>query len=174
MKNFIAYDFETTGRDARFDQVLQAGFIIYDQNFNELKKLNIKSRLNPDIVPSINALKVNRLNISDILSERDSYYEMTLIIHKLLSEYKNSYFVGFNSINFDEEFFRQVFWEHCLFPYLTNTNGNLRLDVLNFATMVHAFRNNSINVNKNDSGKINFKLENLAKSNDINLSLIHI
>ena len=25
MKNFIAYDFETTGRDARFDQVLQAG-----------------------------------------------------------------------------------------------------------------------------------------------------
>ena len=74
MKNFIAYDFETTGRDARFDQVLQAGFIIYDQNFNELKKLNIKSRLNPDIVPSINALKVNRLNISDILSESDSYY----------------------------------------------------------------------------------------------------
>ena len=86
MKNFIAYDFETTGRDARFDQVLQAGFIIYDQNFNELKKLNIKSRLNPDIVPSINALKVNKLNISDILSERDSYYEMTLNIHKLLSE----------------------------------------------------------------------------------------
>ena len=102
MKNFIAYDFETTGRDARFDQVLQAGFIIYDQNFNELKKLNIKSRLNPDIVPSINALKVNKLSISDILSERDSYYEMTLNIHKLLSEFKNSYFVGFNSINFDE------------------------------------------------------------------------
>ena len=57
MKNFIAYDFETTGRDARFDQVLQAGFIIYDQNFNELKKLNIKSRLNPDIVPQLTHLK---------------------------------------------------------------------------------------------------------------------
>ena len=34
-------------------------------------------------MPSINALKVNKLNISDILSERDSYYEMTLNIHKL-------------------------------------------------------------------------------------------
>ena len=66
MKNFIAYDSETTGRDARFDQVLQAGFIVYDQNFYELQKLNIKSRLNPDIVPSINALKVNKLNISNI------------------------------------------------------------------------------------------------------------
>jgi exonuclease I len=98
---------------------------------------------------------------------------MTLNIHKLLSEFKNSYFVGFNSINFDEEFFRQILWEHFLFPYLTNTNGNLRLDVFNFATMVHAFRNNSINVNKNESGKINFKLENLAKSNNFNFQNAH-
>ena len=173
MKNFIAYDFETTGRDARFDQVLQAGFIIYDQNFKEVKKLNIRSRLNPDTVPSINALKVNKLNISSILSEKESYYEMTLNIHKLLSDFKNSYFVGFNSINFDEEFFRQILWEHFLFPYLTNTNGNLRLDVFNFATMVHAFRNNSINVNKNENGKINFKLENLAKSNNFKFQNAH-
>ena len=108
MKNFIVYDFETTGRDARFDQILQAGIIIYDQFFNEIKKVNIKSRLNPDIAPSINALKVNRLNISEILSEKNSYYNMTLNIHKLLSNFKNSYFVGFNSINFDEEFFRQA------------------------------------------------------------------
>mgnify|MGYP000022724446 FL=1 len=173
MKNYIAYDFETTGRDARFDQVLQAGFIIYDQNLKEVKKLNIRSRLNPDTVPSINALRVNKLNISSILSEKESYYEMTLNIHKLLSEFKNCYFVGFNSINFDEEFFRQILWEHFFFPYLTNTNGNLRLDVFNFATMVHAFRNNSINVNKNESGKINFKLENLAKSNNFNFQNAH-
>ena len=37
------YDFETSGRSARFDQILQAGFIIYDKNFRELNKLNIKS-----------------------------------------------------------------------------------------------------------------------------------
>ena len=150
MKNFIAYDFETTGRDARFDQVLQAGFIIYDQNLKEVKRLNIRSRLNPDTVPSINALKVNKLNISSILSEKESYYEMTLNIHKLLSEFKNSYFVGFNSINFDEEFFRQILWEHFLFPYLTNTNGNSRLDIYNFVTMVHAFRSEKVNVQKNE------------------------
>ena len=49
------------GRSARFDQILQAGFIIYDEHFRELNKLNIKSRINSDIVPSINALRVNRL-----------------------------------------------------------------------------------------------------------------
>ena len=59
MNNFIVYDFETSGRSSRFDQILQAGIIIYDQNLKAVKKLNLKSRINPDIVPSINALRVN-------------------------------------------------------------------------------------------------------------------
>ncbi len=165
MSNYIVYDFETSGRNARFDQILQAGIIIYNENFQAQKKLNLKSRINPDIVPSINALRVNKLKISDILSEPESYYEMTLKMHNFLSNFQNSFFVGFNSINFDEEFFRQTLWEHFNFPYLTNTKGNSRLDVLNFVTMVHAFRKNSINVEKNDDGKITFKLESLAKVN---------
>ncbi len=173
MKNFIVYDFETTGRDARFDQILQAGIIVYNNDFKEIQKLNIKSRLNPDIVPSIYALKVNKLKVSDILSEEKSYYKMTMIIHKFLSSFKNSYYVGFNSINFDEEFFRQLLWEHFIFPYLTNTNGNSRLDILNFATMVHAFRGRNINVNKNEKGKINFKLENLALANNFQFKNAH-
>ena len=67
---YVFYDFETSGRSARFDQILQAGFIIYDEHFRELNKLNIKSRINSDIVPSINALRVNRLKMSDLLSEK--------------------------------------------------------------------------------------------------------
>ena len=173
MKNFIVYDFETTGRDARFDQILQAGIIIYNNNFQEIKKINIKSRLNPDVVPSINALKVNKLKLPDILSEKNTYYDMILNIHGFLSNFKDSYFVGFNSINFDEEFLRQILWEHFFFPYLTNTNGNSRLDVINLATMSHAFRNNSLIVEKNENGKINFKLENLARANKFNFENAH-
>lgn len=165
MKNFIVYDFETSGRSVRFDQVLQAGIIIFNENFQELEKMNLKCRINSDVVPSINALRVNKLTVPEILSEKESYYQMALKIYKSLKDYKDSYFVGFNSINFDEEFFRQILWEHFIFPYLTNTQGNSRLDVMNFATLIHAFRSNSINVGKNDSGKINFKLESLAKAN---------
>ena len=173
MDNFIAYDFETTGRDARFDQILQAGIVIFNNKFDKIESLNIKSRLNPDIVPSINALKVNKLKISNILSESNTYYQMLLDMNKFLSQYKNSYFVGFNSINFDEEFFRQILWEHFMFPYLTNTNGNSRLDIYNFVTMVHAFRSEKVNVQKNENGKINFKLENLAKANNFNSDNAH-
>ena len=115
MNNFIVYDFETSGRNSRFDQILKAGIIIYDRNFLALEKMNLRSRINPDIVPSINALRVNKLKISDILSEEKSYYEMTIQMYNSLSKYNNSFFVGFNSINFDEEFFRQVLWEHFIF-----------------------------------------------------------
>ena len=139
MNNFIVYDFETSGRSSRFDQILQAGIIIYDQNLKVLNKLNLKSRINPDIVPSINALRVNKLKISDILSEKMSCYEMTMQMYGFLSKFQDSFFVGFNSINFDEEFFRQTLWEHFTFPYLTNTKGNSRLDVLNFVTLSICF-----------------------------------
>ena len=90
---------------------------------------------------------------------------MTMQMHSFLSKFQDSFFVGFNSINFDEEFFRQTLWEHFTFPYLTNTKGNSRLDVLNFVTLVHAFRKNALNVEVNDEGKITFKLESLAKAN---------
>ena len=67
---YVIYDFETSGRSARFDQILQAGFIIYDNDFNQLETLNIRSRLNSDIIPSIGALKVNKLKVSEILCEK--------------------------------------------------------------------------------------------------------
>ena len=42
MNNFIVYDFETSGRSVRFDQILQAGIIIFNNKFQELEKMNIK------------------------------------------------------------------------------------------------------------------------------------
>ena len=61
--------------------------------------------------------------------------------------------------------FGQAFWEHFFFPYLTNTQGNKRGDLLNFVTMVHAFRKDNVCVEKNDEGKLTFRLESLAKAN---------
>ena len=162
---YIIYDFETSGRSARFDQILQAGIIVYDNNFFCLDKLNVKSRLNSDIIPSFGALKVNKLKIKDLLSEEKTYYDMILVIDKFLTRFEQSFFLGFNSIHFDEEFFRQALWEHFIFPYKTNTQGNRRGDVMNLVTMVHAFRKNNIKVKKNEKGKFTFKLESLAEEN---------
>ncbi|MFL2679890.1 MAG: exonuclease domain-containing protein [Alphaproteobacteria bacterium] len=170
---YIIYDFETTGRSARFDQILQAGFIVYNNDFNEIDKRNIKSRLSPDVIPSINALRVNRLRMSELLSEKNSIYEAAIKIKNFLSSFKDSFYIGFNSIAFDEEFLRQLFWEHFYFPYISNTNGNLRGDLYHFVTMTHAFNQDILNVEKNDDGKLSFKLEKLAKANNFDSSNSH-
>ena len=92
MRNYIVYDFETSGRKkARFDQILQAGIIVYNESFQKLEEINLKSRVNPDTVPSINALRVNRLLISDILCEPKSYYQMTIEMYKIFSKFQNSF-----------------------------------------------------------------------------------
>ena len=127
--NFVIYDFETSGRSPRFDQILQAGIIIYDSKLEEVEKVNLRSRINPDIIPSINALKVNRLTISDLLCQKDSSYEMTTKLQKIFSKHSPAIFCGYNSISFDEEFLRQGLWETFFYPYLTTSNNNLRGDI---------------------------------------------
>ena len=88
-------------------------------------------------------------------------------------KYENCFFIGFNSINFDEEFLRQLLWEHFFFPYISNTKGNTRGDVLNFVTMVHAFDKDCLSVPRNEEGKLSFKLEGLAKANNFDSTNSH-
>ena len=61
-----------------------------DNDFNQLETLNIRSRLNSDIIPSIGALKVNKLKVSEILCEKKSYYQMILEIESFLKKFKST------------------------------------------------------------------------------------
>ena len=64
---------------------------------------------------------------------------MALRINKFLSRFENCFYIGFNSINFDEEFLRQLFWEHFFYPYITNTKGSFRgicLTLLQWLTLL--------------------------------------
>ena len=170
---FIIYDFETTGRSSRFDQILQAGLICFDTSLNEIQRLNLRSRINPDIVPSLGALKVNKLLITDLLEEENSCYEMMRDLNSFLNHYKPSIFLGYNSIHFDEEFLRQSLWEFFKYPYITSTKENCRGDVFNLVTMTHAFDSKAINVDRNDDGKMSFKLENLSTINNFKIDNAH-
>ena len=169
----IMYDFETSGRSPRFDQILQAGIIIYDENLSQVNQINLKSRLNSDIIPSIYALKVNKLNVSDLLNEKKSSFDLSKELHSYMKTAKPSIFLGYNSINFDEEFLRQALWESFFYPYLTTSNFNSRGDVLDLVRTSHAFNPNSINVELDDNGKLSFKLEKLSSVNNFSINNAH-
>ena len=92
--NLIIYDFETSGRSARYDQILQAGIILYDKNLVEIKQLNLKSKLNADVIPSINALNVNKIFLSDLLKEKKTSFEIIKEMNDFFEKHRPSMFLS--------------------------------------------------------------------------------
>jgi exodeoxyribonuclease-1 len=64
---YVFYDTETTGLETAFDQILQFAAIKTDDDFLELDRVNIRSRLLPHIVPSPGALLVTKVTPATLI-----------------------------------------------------------------------------------------------------------
>jgi len=171
---FIFYDTETTGIEKRFDQILQFAAIRTDEDFNEIDRFEIRSRLRPDVIASPGAMRVTGVSIEQLLDPNiPSHFEMCKAIHEKLDSWSPATIVGYNSISFDEELLRSAFYQSLLPIYLTNTSGNSRFDILNLARAVHAFAPDTLNWPINEKGKVSFKLDQLAPANGFNHDNAH-
>ena len=171
---FVFYDTETTGVDTSFDQILQFGAIKADDNLDEIDRFEIRCRLLPWVVPSPGALRVTGVT-PDMLNDASlpSHYEMMCQIEDRLENWSPAIFAGYNSISFDEELLRQAFFQTLRSPYLTNTHGNARFDILTAARACSVFAPNAIAVPIGDNGKPSFRLELLAAANGYILENAH-
>lgn len=163
---FVFYDTETTGADTFYDQILQFAAINTDDALNELDRFEIRCRIQPHILPAPGALIVTGVSL-DQLTDPDlpSHFEMATAIHQKLTEWSPAIFAGYNSLEFDEDLLRQTFYQSLLPVYLTNTNGNSRLDVMRLALAAHEFEPGILKVPLRDDGKTTFKLDRLAPAN---------
>jgi exodeoxyribonuclease-1 len=172
--SFIFYDTETTGIDTAFDQIVQFAAIRTDDDLNELGRFEIRSRLLPWIVPSPYALKVTGLTIDDLLSPaHPTHYEMVRQIRETLRGWGPSVFSGYNTIKFDEELLRQAFFQTLHPPYLTNTGGSARADVLALVQTAALLYPNAIAVPLSDKGRPVFKLDRIAPANGFDHANAH-
>lgn len=170
---FIFYDTETTGLNAAFDQVTQFAAIVTDDNFNILEELNLRCRLKPHVIASPGAMRVTKVGPKAIQSAPLSCYEMTGKIREFIERWSPAVLIGFNSISFDENMLRQMFFQGLHPTYLTNTNGNARMDVMRLAHAVAEHRPDAITVPLNDKGKQSFKLGHLVEANGLALDNAH-
>ena len=76
--------------------------------------------------------------------------------------------MGYNSINFDEEFLRKTLFKTLYNPYFTQLNGNKRCDILNMVRSVSIFLPEVIKFEKNNKGNPILKLDQIAPLNNIN------
>lgn len=163
---FVFYDTETTGSNAWYDQILQFAAIRTDDELNELERLEIRCRLLPHIVPSPGALVVTGVNIGQLIDPSlPSHYEMICAIRERLLSWSPAVFVGYNNLEFDEMLVRQALYQTLHSPYLTNTNGNSRADILQIAMALNQFEPGILNFVMRPDGKPSFKLDQLAPAN---------
>ena len=127
---FVIYDFETTGRNSNWDQIIQVGAILVDTSFNELDRIDIRSSLKPGLIPEPGALLVNNTSPEMLMKSNFTHYNMINEVMKKFKEWSPAVFIGYNSLQFDEEFLRKGLFKSLYEPYFTQLNGNKRADIL--------------------------------------------
>lgn len=171
---FVFFDTETTGLHKGFDQIVHFAAIRTDKNLEEIDRFEVRSRLNPNIVPHPGALAINCLPIEQLLDkEQPSHYEMMQHLEAKLRSWSPSIFLGYNSIKFDEEMLRHALFQTLHPAYLTSFHSNGRNDVLSLALAANATGQDAIAVPQRDDGTPIFRLVELAAANGISANNAH-
>ena len=171
---YVFYDTETTGLDINFSQIIQVGCVLTDHDFNIIEEVNLNSQVLPWIVPSPDAFLVHKQ--TNCLDSGLSHYEMMKTLRdKWLAwgKNKNLIFVSYNGHRFDEELVRRQFYWNLFDPYITNTNGNRRLDLMSLFQIIGNFFSDKVKVPLDNDGNVSLKLTDLSKENKISVENAH-
>lgn len=164
--SLVFYDTETTGVKAHFDQILQFAAIKTDAFFEEVDQFEIRCQLLPHVVPAPEAMMINGVRAAQLVdASKPTHYEMVRKIVSKLQAWSPAIFAGWNTVKFDEEIFRQALYKTLHRPYLTNTNGNNRTDVMKMVQACSIYLPEAIKIPMEKSGKPAFKLIHVAVEN---------
>lgn len=165
-QRYAFYDFETTGTSPKFDQALQFAAILTDENFSPLEEVNIRCRLSDHILPSPIAMAITGVTPDDLHSPNLSAYEFSIKLAELVERWTPAIWTGYNTIAFDENVFRQLFYQN-LQPnlYLTQMNRNQRLDILKAVLACWALNRHELEIPTRLDGKPTARLDMLAPLN---------
>ncbi len=168
------YDLETFGADAHKDRAAQFAAVRTDFDLNLVDEpINIFCKPALDMVPDPYASMVT--GISPQCAEAEGLLEKEFCqqVYQQMNR-PNSCCLGYNSIRFDDEVCRFLFYRNLLDPYQREwKNGNSRWDLLDVMRMTYALRPEGIQWPKGEEDKVSFKLELLTAANGIEHQSAH-
>lgn len=168
------HDYETWGEVPAQDRPSQFAGVRTDENLNIIgEPLMIYCRPSPDSLPKPEACLITGLTPQVALAKGLPEYQFAAKIHAELS-YPGTCGVGYNTIRFDDEVTRYMFYRNFYDPYEREwRNGNSRWDIIDVVRMTRALRPEGIEWPNYEDGRPCFKLEMLTAANNLNHEAAH-
>jgi exodeoxyribonuclease-1 len=166
---FLWHDYETFGAQARRDRPAQFAAIRTDADLNEIgDPIMIYCKPAPDFVPDPQSCLITGITPQVCLERGIPEYQFAAQIEQAMSE-PGTIGVGYNTIRFDDEITRFMFWRNLIDPYAREwQNGCGRWDLLDVVRTTYALRPEGIAwPTKEDGVTPSFKLEHLSKANGL-------
>ncbi len=165
---FLWHDYETFGAVPRRDRPSQFAAIRTDAELNEVgEPLMIYCKPAPDYLPSPEACLITGITPQVCLERGIPEHEFAGHIERAFSQ-PGTIGVGYNTIRFDDEVTRFLFWRNLIDPYAREWQNDCgRWDLLDVVRLTYALRPDGIEWPKKEDGKPSFKLEDLARANGL-------
>lgn len=168
MHTFLWHDYETFGANTRRDRPAQFAGIRTDAELNEIgEPLMIYCRPAPDYLPDPEACLITGITPQLCLERGLPEHEFAARIEAELAR-PGTIGVGYNTIRFDDEITRFMFWRNLMDPYAREWQNQCgRWDLLDVVRMTYALRPDGIEWPRKEDGSPSFKLEHLSKANGL-------
>ncbi|WP_313035547.1 exodeoxyribonuclease I [Massilia alkalitolerans] len=165
---FLWHDYETFGATPRRDRPAQFAAIRTDAELNEIgEPIMLYCQPAPDFLPDPQSCLITGITPQHCLEHGVPEHEFARRIEAAFSE-PGTVGVGYNTIRFDDEVTRHLFWRNLIDPYAREwQNGCGRWDLLDVVRMTYALRPDGIEWPRKEDGKPSFRLEDLTKVNGL-------
>lgn len=165
-QSFLWHDYETFGRNPRRDRPAQFAAIRTDDKLNIVDEpIELFCHPPQDMLPEPEACLLT--GITPQLAQVKGVNEATFanLIARLLSE-PGTCGVGYNTLRFDDEVTRFLFYRNLIDPYAREWQNNCsRWDILDMVRTMYALRPEGMVWPENEQGQPSFKLEHLSQAN---------
>ncbi|MET0382577.1 MAG: exodeoxyribonuclease I [Burkholderiaceae bacterium] len=172
--SFFWHDYETFGRVPRRDRPAQFAGIRTDADLNEIgAPVMHYCRPAPDALPDPESCLLTGILPQACLERGLPEHAFAARIEDALAQ-PGTIGVGYNTIRFDDEVTRHLFWRNLIDPYAREWQNDCgRWDLLDTVRAAWALRPEGIAWPKHDDGRPSFKLEHLTRENGISHEAAH-
>ncbi len=171
---FFWHDYETFGAVPRRDRPAQFAGLRTDADLNPIDApVMCHCRPAPDFLPEPEACLLTGILPQECLEKGLPEHAFAEAIERQLAK-PGTVGVGYNSIRFDDEVTRFLFWRNLIDPYAREWQNQCgRWDLLDVLRCAYALRPDGIEWPRHEDGRASFKLEHFTRANGLDHDSAH-